>query len=229
MSFSTKKHRPVENGTVFFIAGLAFGRVFSAELGAGGDGVVHHQQVELFLAVLGVDGGDQHAVGLQAHHLPGRQVHDGHQRLADEVLRLVELVDAGEDLPVGAGAVVQDKLEELFALLHSLAGLHLHHSEVGLAEGIEVHLLGELGLHLHGGQRGLPGRGLQLLQLCEGLLRVDAGEEVLPLGDGGVLRQAAPGGGAVPGADVGAGADLGEELVAALGRMPQIRVVSSRL
>ena len=26
-------------------------------------------------------GGDQHAVGLQAHHLPGGQVHDGHQVL----------------------------------------------------------------------------------------------------------------------------------------------------
>ena len=32
--------------------------------------------------------------GLQAHHLPGRQVHDGHQGLAHQLLRLVELVDA---------------------------------------------------------------------------------------------------------------------------------------
>ena len=36
-------------------------------------------QVELLLAVLGVDGGDQHAAALLAHHLAGRQVDDGHQ------------------------------------------------------------------------------------------------------------------------------------------------------
>ena len=35
---------------------------FSAELCAGGDGVVQHKEIQLFLAALGVDGGDQHAV-----------------------------------------------------------------------------------------------------------------------------------------------------------------------
>ena len=43
----------------------------SAHLGAGGDLVIQHEQVQPLLAPLGVDGGDEHAVGLQAHHLPG--------------------------------------------------------------------------------------------------------------------------------------------------------------
>ena len=36
----------------------------SAELGPGGDGIVDHNQVQLLLALLGVYGRDEHAVGL---------------------------------------------------------------------------------------------------------------------------------------------------------------------
>ena len=53
----------------------------SAQLGPGGNGVVHHQQVEDLLPLLGVDGGDEHPLALPAHHLPGGQVDDGHQGL----------------------------------------------------------------------------------------------------------------------------------------------------
>ena len=60
--------------------------LMSAQLGAGGDGVVHHDEVELLLSVLGVDRGDQHAAALLAHHLPGGQIDNGHQALADELL-----------------------------------------------------------------------------------------------------------------------------------------------
>ena len=91
------------------------------KLSACGDGIVHHQQVQLLLAVLGVDGGDQHAVRLPAHHLCGGQVDDGDQGLADQLLGLVELGDAGEDLAFGAGAVVQGELQQLVGLLDILA------------------------------------------------------------------------------------------------------------
>ena len=91
----------------------------------------------------------------KAHHLPGRQIHDGGQGLAHQFLRLIELVDAGEDLPVGAGAVIQREAQQLVGLFHGFAGLDLHHPEIGLAEGVEVHRFGELRLHLHG-QAALP-------------------------------------------------------------------------
>ena len=39
--------------------------------------------------MLGVDGGDQHAAALLTHHLARRQIHDGKQRLANQLLRLV--------------------------------------------------------------------------------------------------------------------------------------------
>ena len=78
-----------------------------AQLCACGDGIIDHQQVQLLLAILGVDGGDQHTAGLPAHHLSGGQIDDGHQGLADELLGLVELGDAGEDLPGCTGAVIQ--------------------------------------------------------------------------------------------------------------------------
>ena len=54
----------------------------SAHFGPGGNPVVQHQQVEALLAVLGVNSRDQHAVGLQAHHLPRGKVDNGHQGLA---------------------------------------------------------------------------------------------------------------------------------------------------
>ena len=73
-----------------------------AELCAGGDGVAEHDQVQLLLTLLGVDSGQQHAAGLPAHHLSGGQVHDGNQGLADQLLGLVELGDAGEDLALGS-------------------------------------------------------------------------------------------------------------------------------
>ena len=66
--------------------------------------------MEDFLPVLLVHGGEKHPLALLAHHLPGGQVHDGHQGLAHQVLGLVVHGDAGEDLPVGAGAVVQGEL-----------------------------------------------------------------------------------------------------------------------
>ena len=71
----------------------------SAELGAGGNGVVEHDEVELFFTLFLMHGGEQHAARLLAHHLSGREVDDGGERLADKGFRLVELRDAGEDLP----------------------------------------------------------------------------------------------------------------------------------
>ncbi|CAN4001192.1 hypothetical protein ICNMLN_ICNMLN_06540, partial [Dysosmobacter welbionis] len=113
----------------------------SAQLRARRDGIIHHDEVQALLTVLGVDGGDQHAVALQAHHLPGRQVHNGDQGLAHQILRLIPLVDAGEDLPVHTGAVIQSESQQLLTLLHGIAGLHLHRPEIGLAEGVKIHLL----------------------------------------------------------------------------------------
>ena len=46
----------------------AFRPVYLAELRAGGDGVVDDEQVQGLLAVLLVDGGDQHAAGINAHY-----------------------------------------------------------------------------------------------------------------------------------------------------------------
>ena len=70
--------------------------ILSAQLRAGGDGVADHYQIQLLLALLRVDGGQEHSVTLLAHHLPGRQVGDGEQGLADQVLRRVVLCDAAD-------------------------------------------------------------------------------------------------------------------------------------
>ena len=78
-----------------------------AKLCSRRDFIIHHNKVEDLLTLLGVDSREQHAAALVAHHLARGQVDDGDERLADKLLRLVELVDAGEDLAVGAGAVVE--------------------------------------------------------------------------------------------------------------------------
>ena len=45
----------------------------SVQLCAGGDVRIHHQQVQALAAVLLVDSGDQHTLGINAHHLAGGQ------------------------------------------------------------------------------------------------------------------------------------------------------------
>lgn len=129
--------------------------------------------MELFLAVLVMDGGDQHTAGVDAHHGSGGQVGDGDAGLAHQLLRLIILVDAGEDHPVRAGAVVQNELQELLGLLHGLAFLDLHGPEIGLAEGVEIHQVGEQRFDLHVGEVDLllhdRGGGSGLGGLC-GLL-----------------------------------------------------------
>ena len=110
----------------------------SIHLGAGRDVIVEHEQMELLLALLGVHSGNQHATGLNAHHRARRQVDDGQQGLADQLFRLIIRMDAAEDGTFLAGAVVQGELKQLLALLHHLAGQHLHRAEIGLGEGLEV-------------------------------------------------------------------------------------------
>ena len=126
-----------------------------------------------FLTVFLVHGGDEHTAGLDAHHGPGREVRDGDAGLAYQLLRLIILVDAGEDHPVRAGAVVQNELQELLGLLHGLAFLDLHGPEIGLGEGVEIHQVGEQRFDLHVGEVDLllhdRGGGSGLGGLC-GLL-----------------------------------------------------------
>ena len=43
-----------------------------------------------------------HAAGGDAHHLPGGQVQNGHSGFADELLRLIIVMDAGENGAVRA-------------------------------------------------------------------------------------------------------------------------------
>ena len=74
---------------------------------------VHHQQVKLLLAFFLVNSGDEHAIGLHAHHGSRRKVGDGDAGLAHQVLRLIERMDAGQDGAVFAGAVIQGELQLL--------------------------------------------------------------------------------------------------------------------
>ena len=111
--------------------------------------------MQLFLALFGVDGGKEHAAGLQAHHLSRRQVHDRDERLAKKLVWLIELVDAGENLAVGAGAVVKRELEQLVGLFDRLAGLDLHSAKIRLAERIKVDLFGKIRLDLQRGKQAL--------------------------------------------------------------------------
>ena len=57
-----------------------------AELGARGDAVVEHKEVQALLGIVAlallVDGADEHAAGIDAHHLARREVHDGDAGLA---------------------------------------------------------------------------------------------------------------------------------------------------
>ena len=112
----------------------------SAELCAGRDAVAQHEKIQLLVLFCG----QQHAIGLLTHHLARRQVGDGDDRLADQLLRLVILCDAGEDLARRARAVVELELEELAALLDVLAGEDLAYRHVDLAEVVKRDIRQEL-------------------------------------------------------------------------------------
>ena len=114
--------------------------------------IIQHQQMQPLLAFLVVDGGDQHTLGVDAHHLSGGQIGDGDAGLAYQLFRLVVIVDAGEDHPVLAGAVVQEEFQKLLGLLDGLAFLDLHGPVVGLGEGFKVHKVLEQRLDFHVGK-----------------------------------------------------------------------------
>lgn len=76
---------------------------------------------QVFFAVTLVDGADDHAAAVDAHHFAWWQVGDGDQGLSNKFLWFVVFVDAGEDGSVFAGSVVEGELEELFALWHGFA------------------------------------------------------------------------------------------------------------
>ena len=132
----------------------------SAQFRAGGDMGIQHQEMEFPFFPFHMFRAEQHPAGFDAHHLPGRQVHNGHTGLADQVFRIVVGLDAAEDDPVGAGAVVQGELEQLLALGHGGAFLDLDRAVVGLGKGVELDLLFEDRLALYlvdlvGGVRAL--------------------------------------------------------------------------
>ena len=165
--------------------------------------------MQLLLAVDFLDGGEQHAVGLLPHHLARRQVEDRDDRLAHELLRLIELVDAGEDLARLAAAVVERELQKLFALLHGLAGKHLANAHVAFGKLVDRNV----GQHRLGRRR--LGGAADLLELGHRLVHVEAREERLALVDADLAGERAIDG-VVPAAAVLC-ADLPEGLVAALG------------
>ena len=117
---------------------------------------IDHQQMQLFLAVFLMHGGDQHTAGVDAHHGARRQIRDSDAGLAHQLLRLVILVDAAQNDAVHARAVVQNELQELFGLLHSFAFLYLHSPVIGLGEGVKIHEILEQRLDLHVGKINFP-------------------------------------------------------------------------
>ena len=94
----------------------------------------------------------EHAAGVDSHHGSRRQIRDGNQGLADQLFRLIVSMNTGEDHAVCACSVIQDKLQELLGLRNGRAFFHLYRPEIGLAEGVKVHLLLKERLNLHIGE-----------------------------------------------------------------------------
>ena len=60
------------------------------------------------------------------------QVGDRNDGLADELIRLIELVDAGEYLARSAGAVIELELQKLLALFTASQERDLAHAHIAL-------------------------------------------------------------------------------------------------
>ena len=125
-------------------------RTSLVQLRAGGNGIIDHKHVQTLFGLLAngffVHGADNHAAGFDAHHLARRQIGDGDKRTAHQILRLVIRMDSGKNRAVFARAVIQGELQKLLALGHRDALFHLHGTEIGLAERVEIDKLLEQGL-----------------------------------------------------------------------------------
>ena len=64
------------------------------KLRASRNPVVYHQKIQSFLAVLLVYRRDQHTAGINAHHLPRRQVYNSDTGLAHQLFRFIIIMDS---------------------------------------------------------------------------------------------------------------------------------------
>ena len=69
---------------------------FLVKLRSGRNVRIDHQQMELFLLAFLMNCGDQHAAGIDSHHLSGRQIRDCNAGLANQLFRFVIGMDAGK-------------------------------------------------------------------------------------------------------------------------------------
>ena len=97
-------------------------------------------------------GCEQHAHALFACKLCGLEVGDNDYLLADKLLRLIFLADAGNYLSA-AHAVIEGELEQAVRLLYGYTVNDLAHSEIHLAEIVDGHL----GLEFRNGSSFLYG------------------------------------------------------------------------
>ena len=104
----------------------------SIELRASRNMGIDHQQVQSLIAIDLVDCRNQHFFGINAHHLSQRQVHDCNRGLANQLFRLVILVNTAQNDAIFALPVIQRELQELLALLHGFARQNLHRTEIRL-------------------------------------------------------------------------------------------------
>ena len=121
------------------------------------------------MAINLVDCRNQHSLGINAHHLSRRQVHDCNHGLANQLLRLVILVNTAQNDAIFAFSVIQCELQELLALLHGFARQNLHRTEIRLCKRFKVHHFRENRLDLHVGEvdlRLLAGDGGRGLRRC---------------------------------------------------------------
>ena len=96
-------------------------RIRLIELRACRNVIIYHQKMEFLFLAAPVDCGKKHAAGIDAHHRSGRQIRNGNQRFPNQLLRLIECMDAGEDGALRAGAIVQGELQKLssFVIMYS--------------------------------------------------------------------------------------------------------------
>ena len=126
-------------------------------------------------------------------------------------------MDAGEDLAVGAGAVVKREFEQLVGLFDRLAGLDLHSPKIRLAERVKVDLFGKIRLNLQRGKQALELLLMELFEFRQRFFRVHTREDGVSLVDRHGLGEFAPYVRGIPDLNVSACPDLREDLLAGRG------------
>lgn len=92
--------------------------------------IIQHNQVQPFFSIYSVNGRKQHPAGVYSHHTSRWKIGDCKQSFPHKLLRLIICMNPRKNNSIRTCAVIEHKLQQLFALLYCATPLYLYHTKI---------------------------------------------------------------------------------------------------